>query len=125
MTTDYARKCLELMGHEVFKPKRARKWHVNFVDVWGTNTFTDEGLITKAIEQLTNREDVMERVVKFTQYNLGWESVTQNKNTGHYWTWTDDADGDPVVGCPYTYVELLDLAIELGMTPEELLEVKG
>ena len=127
MTIAYAIKCLELMGEFTVKRRfSARAPLVLFPRgfVIGIPIQSNE-LTNFTIQELVNREDVMERVVRFTQYNLGWEAVTQNKDTGHYWSWTDDAEGDPVVGRPHTYIELIELAIELGITPEELLGVTG
>ena len=121
--TNYFIECLELMDWTV-KPSGLcpGEWLVYKID--SHEHLTAQQIEDKARKELIKRDGVMERVVAFTQDNQEWESVTHNKETGHYWSWTDDAEGDPTIGRPYTPVELLELAIELGITPKELMGVE-
>ena len=126
MTTDYAIKCLKLMGWEIGVNPGYIQLHVDGPREGQKSTvqIMNHDAPDFTIEQLTKREDVMERVVQWLNESTGytqWDSPDMK----HQLCLLLDRRGCVLIGGSSSLANLLTVAEVRGITPEQLLGVKG
>jgi len=116
--TNYFIECLELMGYE----RSVHGWCNFRVDP--SYIFQIHNIANFTIQELIKRDGVMERVAEWI--NTHSPNPTQLRRSygmsGKYADYADETDD----GVPsFTDSELIGWAIELGITPKELMGVEG